>query len=157
MTDISSKALYGSILRMKEAITALDLELSALKEQLARLLKRCAPKDVKAIAYEPNRSGGMPTLEQAQIERIAHLTYQIGIREEDLATQAGAYDKAIRSLRAMERKLAPEDITTTVFIKAFVEGKPNKVIAAEMGYLGENGFKAIEYHKTKIYNELEIL
>jgi len=153
MTDTSSKALYGSILRMKEAVTALELELSVLKEQLARILKRCGPRDVKAISYEPSKGAPPPTVEQAQIERIAHLTYQIGEREAELVLQSGAYDKAIRSLRQMERKLAPEDITTTVFIKAFLEGKSNNEIRTELGV----SVQTVSYHKTLIYNALDVL
>ena len=153
MNDTSSKALYSAILRTKEACMALDLELSALREQLARAIARCAPRDVKAVAYDPDRMTSPPTMEQAQIEHIAKLTYQIGERERDLAVQSSTYDEMVRSIRKMAKKLEPEDLTSTVFIKAFIEGKPNEDIRVELGV----SVQTVSYHKTKIYNMIEVL
>jgi len=152
MTDTSSKALYSSILRMKEACAALELELTALREQLSRAIARCAPRDVKAIAYDPNRFSSQPTMEQAQIERIAHLTFQIGERERDLAIQKAAYELSVHSVRLMAKKLEQSDLTSTIFMKAWIEGKSIEAIRMELGVSAQT----VSYHKTLIYNSLDI-
>lgn len=153
MNDLSAKELYASLLRQKAAIESLQMELMPLREQLTRLIRQSAPKDVRAVSYDPNKGGSAPTAEMALIERIAHVSFQIGEREKDLLGLKDAYAVTVRVMREVSRKTRTSgELIDTVFEMAFVDGHSNSAIAREIG-LGE---KAVEYYKTKIYALIQV-
>jgi len=150
--DTSAKSLYTSIWRMKLACETLSLEIDALKEQLQNAILQSAPRAVRAVAYEATCASTARLTEMESINRIADLTFQIGERERDLLTQETAYEDAMRLLRRTAKRLETEGLTSTIFIKSFIEGKALETVRTELGV----SVQTVSYHKTKIYNMLDI-
>lgn len=130
---IEGKSIFRTYHEMELEIDGTAIRLAELKKELDHLLKRCAPKEVRAVSYDKLIMGSIIMTEPEVLNEIARVTMLIGLNEDLFKEKQLAFEDLKKRIRQTKNKLE-SDTTLNVFVVRVIEGKSPQEASRALGY-----------------------
>lgn len=128
----SSKNFYQSYTSTKMYVDSIEAIIKSLEKELKTLVDKSGPSSVRAITYDSIPGVAIKIPDEKVLHRIIELRAAIYINKANLMEWADTLDTIKRNITKKSKTL--DDINLKVFVAAWIEGKKNEEIAAELGY-----------------------